>query len=127
MRSESLIPVCFVLQVKPEFIDEYRDRHSPVWPDMLRAIRDAGWTNYSIFMREDGLLSGYFETDDLEKAKARMEAFEVSERWAADSEHLFIGDQQWLTPVFNLEDQLRDIGELDVADTLTATQSSRDD
>jgi L-rhamnose mutarotase len=117
MRNSAMVPVCFVLQVKPEYIDEYRNRHSPVWPEMLRAIRDAGWSNYSIFMREDGLLTGYFETDDLEEAKARMESFEVNERWAAHSEHLFAGPQQWLMPVFNLEDQLSEIGELDPADS----------
>jgi L-rhamnose mutarotase len=26
--------VCFVLQVKPDRLDEYRERHRNVWPDM---------------------------------------------------------------------------------------------
>lgn len=104
-------PVCFLLKVKPEHIAEYRDLHSPVWPDMLRAIRDAGWSNYSIFMREDGTLVGYFETDDLATAQERMDSFDVNTRWAKASAHLFEGPTQWLSPVFNLDTQLDAIGE----------------
>jgi L-rhamnose mutarotase len=31
--------VCFLLQVRPERLDEYRERHAAVWPDMV----DARW------------------------------------------------------------------------------------
>ena len=47
--------VCFQLQVRPERIAEYRERHTAVWPEMLRALQNTGWTNYSLFLREDGL------------------------------------------------------------------------
>lgn len=57
--------VCFQLQVKPELLSEYKARHEAVWPDMLHALRDSGWHNYSIFVRDDGLLIGYFETQSL--------------------------------------------------------------
>lgn len=106
MTSTDLVAVSFTLQLKPEFVEEYRRLHSPVWPDMLRAIRDSGWHNYSIFLRPDGLLVGYFETDDPDAARARMTSFEVSERWAARTDHLFQQPQLWLEPVFNLEEQL---------------------
>lgn len=29
---------CFQLQVRPELLDEYLARHSPVWPEMLAEI-----------------------------------------------------------------------------------------
>ena len=45
--------VCFLLKVKPEKLDEYKERHKAVWPEMLQALREAGWHNYSIFLRED--------------------------------------------------------------------------
>ena len=51
--------VCFQLQVKPDRLDEYRERHAAVWPDMLRAIRRPAGHNYSLFLRDDGLLIGY--------------------------------------------------------------------
>ena len=62
--------VCFELRVRPERIDEYRERHRAVWPDMLAALRAAGWRNYSLFLRPDGLLIGYLETEDFEAAQS---------------------------------------------------------
>ena len=56
--------VGFLLKVKPEKIQEYKARHKGVWPEMLTALRRAGWHNYSLYMREDGLLFGYFETPE---------------------------------------------------------------
>jgi L-rhamnose mutarotase len=73
--------VCFLLQVKPERLAEYKLRHQAVWPEMLAALRQTGWRNYSLFLREDGLLVGYLETPDFEKARAGMAAREVNARW----------------------------------------------
>ena len=73
--------VCFQLQVRPDRLDEYRERHREVWPEMLDALREAGWSNYSLFLREDGLLVGYLETDDFEAAQRAMDATDVNERW----------------------------------------------
>ena len=41
--------VGFRLQVRPEMMDEYVRRHAEVWPDMLQALRETGWTNYTLF------------------------------------------------------------------------------
>ena len=105
--------VCFQLQVKPERIAEYTQRHAAVWPDMLEALRDTGWGNYSLFLRADGLLIGYLETDDLAAAQAGMDATEVNARWQAEMGEFFVDldvppDQGFLqlTEVFNLDDQL---------------------
>ena len=71
----------FLLKVKADMLDEYKRRHDEIWPEMLEALREAGWYNYSLFMREDGLLFGYVETPDFEKALARMAETEVNKRW----------------------------------------------
>jgi L-rhamnose mutarotase len=73
--------ICFTLRVKPDLLAEYRESHRSVWPDMLDALSRHGWTNYSIFLREDGLLIGYLETPDFAKAVAGMQAEEVNARW----------------------------------------------
>lgn len=107
--------VCFQLQVKPDRLEEYTQRHSQVWPQMLRALKDAGWHNYSLFLGPDGLLIGYFETESLEAAQAAMEATEVNGRWQAEMAEFFVEldgarpDTGFveLTEVFHLEDQLR--------------------
>lgn len=81
--------VCFLLKVKQDRLDEYRERHRAVWPEMLEALRESGWGNYSLFLRDDGLLVGYLETDDFEAAKAGMEATEVNARWQAEMAPFF--------------------------------------
>lgn len=72
----------FLLQVKPEKIPEYKARHQAVWPEMLDALRRTGWHNYSLFMREDGLLFGYFETpESFQAALDGMTREEINARW----------------------------------------------
>ena len=80
---------CFQLQVRPERLAEYTERHRAVWPEMLAALRDTGWRNYSLFLRDDGLLIGYVETDDLSAAQARMATTDVNARWQADMAPFF--------------------------------------
>lgn len=82
--------VCFLLRLRPERIDEYRRRHKEVWPEMLEALRRAGWSNYSLFLEPDGLLIGYFETADLERARAAMEKEEVNARWQREMAPFFV-------------------------------------
>jgi L-rhamnose mutarotase len=107
--------VCFQLQVRPDRIEEYRERHRAVWPEMLTALVETGWRNYSLFLRADGLLIGYFETDSLEQALAGMEATDVNARWQAEMAEFFedLGDARpdtgflRLDEIFHLEDQAR--------------------
>lgn len=82
---------CFCLQVLPGRIAEYTERHRAVWPEMQDALREAGWHNYSLFLREDGLLIGYVEADDLEAAQAAMARTEVNARWQAQMAEFFTG------------------------------------
>lgn len=105
--------VCFTVQVDPQRLAEYRERHSPVWPEMLREIEASGRRNYSLFLREDGLLIGYYETDSDEAAAAHLAKSEVAARWEASMQEFFLGiggraDQNAsvVGEVFNLEQQL---------------------
>ena len=82
--------VCFLLQVRPERLDEYKVRHRQVWPEMLEALSRAGWHNYSLFLREDGLLVGYVETPDFEQALKGMEKEAVNARWQAEMQPFFM-------------------------------------
>jgi L-rhamnose mutarotase len=109
--------VCFTLQVRPERLDEYRQRHAAVWPEMLAALRDAGWRDYQLFLREDGLLVGTLVTDDLAAAQAAMNSADVSARWEAEMAPFFDlpdgrdgRDKQELDLVFDLDAQLRAAG-----------------
>ncbi|MBQ0905085.1 L-rhamnose mutarotase [Micromonospora sp. U21] len=106
--------VCFTLQVDPDRLDEYRARHTRVWPEMLAALAESGWHDYSLFLREDGLLVGYLVTDDFAAAQAAMQTSDVNARWQAEMAPYFVGLDQGaadrairpLDEVFNLEAQL---------------------
>ena len=82
--------VCFVLQVKPDRIEEYKLRHSAVWPEMLAALRKTGWTNYSLFLRPDGLLIGYLETPDFDRARAEISRLEINRQWQSQMANFFL-------------------------------------
>jgi len=84
--------VCFLARVRPERMAEYSERHKEIWPEMLAALRAAGWGNYSIFLAEDGLLIGYLETDDYQAALGAMAATEVNGRWQAEMAGYFVAD-----------------------------------
>ena len=98
--------VCFLLQVRPDCIDEYKARHREVWPEMLDALRATGWRNYSLFLRRDGLLVGYLETDDFQRALDGMEATDVNARWQAEMAPFFElpGDERPDTGLERLEE-----------------------
>ena len=70
----------FVLQVRPDRMEEYVRAHREVWPEMLDALRSAGIRNYTIF-RHGNQMFGYFEADDLERAAGYLEGQEVNARW----------------------------------------------
>ena len=109
--------VCFRLQVKPERMAEYVERHRAVWPEMLRALERSGRRNYSLFLDRDGLLIGYFEVDsadELAASQRRLADDPATVRWEAEAAEFFVAldgrraDQGavLLPEVFNLERQL---------------------
>ena len=74
--------VAFLLKVREDKLEEYKEHHKAVWPEMLDALRRTGWHNYSLFMREDGLLFGYFETpESFQAALAGMAKEEINAKW----------------------------------------------
>ena len=122
--------VCFQLQVDPDRLAEYRERHAAVWPDMLRAIEASGRRNYSLFLRDDGLLIGYYEVDDDEAAQASLANDPRTAPWEAEMAGFFVAldgarpDQgaPRLPEVFHLEDQLAALR--DDAASATATEAA---
>ena len=102
--------MCFQLQVKPERIEDYRRIHAAVWPEMLTALHASGWRNYSLFLRPDGLVIGYFEADDADVAQALMSAQTVNTRWQSVTSELFVDGESSsalvsLPEVFHLVDE----------------------
>ncbi|GAA3841767.1 L-rhamnose mutarotase [Brevibacterium ammoniilyticum] len=104
--------VCFLMRVEPEQLDEYIARHRSVWPEMLEALRDTGWRNYSLFADDSGMIIGYLETENFAAAQAEMEHTAINSAWQKSMSPLFAVGGSFddsptrLTEIFNLEDQL---------------------
>jgi L-rhamnose mutarotase len=113
---------CLLGHVDPNRLEEYREAHRAVWPELLAALRDAGWRHYSLFLREDGTLVGYVEADDLAAARAAMAETEVNARWQASMAEFFEGtdgapaDEAFtlLEEVFHLPEALAGAAEPDL-------------
>lgn len=74
--------VGFLLQVRKDKLVEYKEHHKHVWQEMLDALHRTGWHNYSLFLRDDGLLFGYFETpDNFQAALDGMAKEEINGKW----------------------------------------------
>ena len=99
--------VCFLLKVKKDRLEEYKERHKQVWPEMLQALSETGWANYSLFLRDDGLLIGYVETPDFEAALKGMAGREVNARWQAEMREFFEG-----VPGRNADEQMTALEEV---------------
>jgi L-rhamnose mutarotase len=78
---------------------------------MLEALRESGWTNYSLFLRDDGLLIGYLETENFELAKQRMEDKDVNTKWQREMAAFFVAPQG-LTPGPSFQ-RIREVFHLD--------------
>ncbi len=89
--------VGFMLKVRQDKLEEYKQHYGQVWPEMLQALRETGWHNYALFVRDDGLLFGYFETpDSLQAALARMATQEINSKW-----------QEFMAPYFESPNNAR--------------------
>jgi L-rhamnose mutarotase len=45
----------FTMKLRPGCAAEYKRRHDALWPELARALRDAGVSDYSIFLDEQTL------------------------------------------------------------------------
>jgi L-rhamnose mutarotase len=71
-----------VVKVKPQKLEEYKQLHAAVWPQVQTMIQQCHIRNYSIY-HKDGYLFSYFEYigQDYEGDMARMAADPVTQQW----------------------------------------------
>jgi L-rhamnose mutarotase len=70
------------IALKPGAVNEYKQHHAAVWPEVLAMIRECHIRNYSIFLKDHTLFS-YFEYHgtDFAADMARMAADPATQRW----------------------------------------------
>lgn len=66
--------------VYPGKMGEYRCRHDRIWPEMQKALRDAGIRNYTIWSSGERLI-GYYECESREETEKRKSADPVFGKW----------------------------------------------
>ena len=72
-----------VIGVKPGKLEEYKELHANVWPEVLQTISDYNIRNYSIFVLNNVTLFAYFEYvgDAFEADMAKMAADPKTQEW----------------------------------------------
>lgn len=78
-----MIRKAFLMRVNPDKQVEYEKRHSPIWPELHKALKDHGVHNYSIFLdKETSQLFGYVEIEDQARWNAIANTAECRKWWA---------------------------------------------
>jgi len=74
----------WVIQIKPEKLEEYKRYHANVWPEVLAMITNCNIRNYSIY-HKDGYLFSYLEYvgADFQADMAKMAADPKTQEWWA--------------------------------------------
>ena len=71
----------FTLVVHPDRIAEYDDRHAQPWPEMMRALDDAGFHNYTGFRRGSHVVYYGEFYPDMARVVTAIGATDVNRRW----------------------------------------------
>lgn len=71
----------FTMRIKPGAAEEYRRRHDTIWPELTAALREAGISNYSIFLEEStGVLFAVQERSANNTVEA-LPGLPIMKRW----------------------------------------------
>jgi L-rhamnose mutarotase len=75
--------LCYTFELAAGMEEEYEHRHARVWPELVDALRESGFSNYSLFRRGSEVIA-YAECEPtVEAALAQLEKYEVNARWSA--------------------------------------------
>ena len=80
--AQEVVRYGWVIQVKPEKLDEYKALHANPWSGVNKMIRECNIRNYSIYYR-DGYLFSYFEYTgkDFEADMQKMALDSLTQEW----------------------------------------------
>jgi L-rhamnose mutarotase len=71
---------CMVLEIKEEFVKNYKDIHINAWPELLKAERDCGISNELIWIYKN-LAILYVECDDIKETYKKVGFNETEKKW----------------------------------------------
>ena len=76
-----MIRNAFKMKLKPNCVEEYKNRHDEIWPELSQAHTDAGIFDYSIYFDEESLTLFAFQklTDD--NSADNLKNLEIIQKW----------------------------------------------
>src|SRR5258708_32684178 len=90
-----MIRKAFLMTLEPGHQEEYKRRHSPIWPELQETLRKHGVHNYSIFLQPDSeLLFAYAEIES-EELWRRIAETEVCRRWWSHMRELMLTNSNY--------------------------------
>jgi len=84
--------ICFVLQVNPSRIHEYKVRHGSFCPRMRRVLQEAGGSQHSLFLPEMGFCSATGNGRRRE-ARVKLTGHRVGQEWQREMADFFVRQQ----------------------------------
>ena len=81
-HTENIQRIGWVIKVKPEKLEYYKQLHANPWPEVNAKLKEVNIQNYSIFYR-DGLLFSYLEYtgNDFDADMKKMAADSLTNEW----------------------------------------------
>jgi len=69
------------MKLKPGYEEEYKKRHDEIWPELSKAITDAGIFDYSIFLDEETLTLFAFHKSTDDNTAASLGGLPIVRKW----------------------------------------------
>ena len=101
--------VCFTFEIREGVASEYRRRHDEMAQDAKDLIREAGLSNYSLFLRGTQIVAYAEAHPDAATAFAHLASSEIGARWNKWFEDLIVsltdpsGQPMTFTEVWHLD------------------------
>lgn len=75
--------VAFKMKLKPGFKAEYKRRHDLIWPELSDLLKEAGISNYSIFLDEETDILFAVQTISGSSSSQDLSKNEIVKKWWA--------------------------------------------
>ena len=75
--------IAFKMKLKPGFKKEYQERHNAIWPELAALLKDAGISDYSIFLDEETSTLFAFQHQDGDASSQDLGQDPVVQKWWA--------------------------------------------
>jgi len=79
MRSKA----AFKMKLKPGCREEYKRRHDEIWPELIRLLKEAGVSDYSIYLDEDTDTLFAVQYQEGEGGSQDLGSLEIVQKWWA--------------------------------------------